>query len=119
MQSIKINLSSVVELDNTLIEYIKTLQTMFNTYEKLVQDKFEDNTFLSSKQKNRKRKNKLTNPMNRIMCGYQHFKINTFYHICDNLLNELIKRKEAYDSLILKYLFILKLLEYNPSELRS
>jgi len=35
LKSIKIDLSSVIELYNILIVYIKTLRTMFNTYEKL------------------------------------------------------------------------------------
>jgi len=34
-------------------------------------------------------------------------------------LNELVKRKEAYDNLISKYLFILKLGEYTPFEIRK
>ncbi|XP_008185930.1 zinc finger MYM-type protein 1-like [Acyrthosiphon pisum] len=67
LQSIKIDLSCVVGLYNTLIEYIKRLRTMFNTYEKLAQDKFEE-MFLSSKQKIEKEKNKLMNLMNRILC---------------------------------------------------
>ncbi|XP_029341219.1 uncharacterized protein LOC115033197 [Acyrthosiphon pisum] len=67
LQSIKIDISCVVGLYNTLIEYIKTLRTMFNTYEKLAQDKFEENV-PQFETKNRKRKNKLMNLMNRILC---------------------------------------------------
>lgn len=120
LQSIKMDLSCVVELYNTLIEYIKTLRTMFNTYEKLAQDKFEENV-PQFETKNRKRKKQIdeSNEPNTVFSGYRHFKINTFYPICDNLLNELVKRKEAYDNLISKYLFILKLQEYSPSTIRK
>lgn len=63
--TIKINLSSVVGLYNTLIEYIKTLRTMFNIYEKLAQDKFEENV-PQFERKNRKRKKQIdeTNELN-------------------------------------------------------
>lgn len=61
-----------------------------------------------------------TNEQDTVFSDYQHFKINTFYLICDNFLNKLTKRKEAYDNLISKYLFIiLKLQEYSPSEIRK
>jgi len=93
---------------------------MFNTYEKLAQDKFEENV-PEFETKNRKRKKQIdeSNEPNTVFSGYQHFKIYTFYPICDNLLNELVKRKEAYNNLISKYLFILKLQEYSPSTIRK
>lgn len=108
LQSIKIHLNCV------------TLRTMFNTYEKLAQDKFEENV-PQFETKNRKTKKQIdeSNEPNTVFSGYQHFKINTFYPICDDLLNELVKRKEAYDNLISNYLFILKLQEYSPSTIRK
>ena len=48
------------------------------------------------------------------------YRKNDVYDVyCDNLLKELIVRKEAYDNLIWKYLFILKLREYSTSEIRK
>jgi len=74
LQSIQIDLTSVVELYNTLIEYIKTLRSMFNTYEKLAQDKFEENV-PQFETKNRKRKKQIdeSNEPDTVFCGYQYF----------------------------------------------
>jgi len=48
-----------------------------------------------------------------------NFKINTFYVVCDNLIVELNKRKSAYDNIICKFSFILKIYELDPSEIRE
>lgn len=94
---------------------------MFESYEKHAQDKFEENDIPQFEMKGRKRKQQSdeSKEPNTVFSGRQNFKINTFYIICDNLLNELLKRKIAYDNIISKYIFLLNLQEYNPSEVRK
>lgn len=46
------------------------------------------------------------------------FKVNTYFVICDSLIEELIRRKLAYDNVISKYSFFLKLTKIKLSEVR-
>ncbi|CAH2293409.1 zinc finger MYM-type 1-like [Pelobates cultripes] len=45
----------------------------------------------------------------------EHFRINTFYVICDNLVAELMRRKMAYDSFFGKFKLITDLSKTEPS----
>lgn len=45
------------------------------------------------------------------------FKMNTYYVICDNIIEELTTRKLAYDNVITMYSFFLKLKNMKTSEI--
>lgn len=122
LQSVQIDLSTVVELYNSLVVYVKSLQTMFQTHENSAKGKFVDGNVIPEYE-NKQRKRKIcfeeSNELNHIFDSCYNFKINTFYIICDNLTVELNKRKTAYEKIISKYSFLLKIYELDPSEIRE
>ncbi|KAL4089440.1 hypothetical protein QTP88_024475 [Uroleucon formosanum] len=114
LQSVQIDLSTVVELYNSLFSYVKSVREMFQTYYDAAKEKFIDcNKIPEFENKQRKRKKHFdeSNDPGHTFDSQNNFKINTFYVICDNLTVELNKRKSAYDSIISKYSFILKIYE--------
>ncbi|KAL4101031.1 hypothetical protein QTP88_021052 [Uroleucon formosanum] len=122
LQSVQIDLSTVVELYNSLVSYVKSVREMFQTYYDAAKEKFIDcNKIPEFENKQRKRKKHFdeSNDPGHTFDSQNNFKINTFYVICDNLTVELNKRKSAYDSIISKYSFILKIYELDPSEIRE
>jgi len=122
LQSVNIDISTVVSLYNSLIEYVQQLRSMFNDYEKLAKTMFNnDDTVPDYEHKSRKRKkcNDESIEPDAIFNGRQNFKINTIYIICDNLIEELKKRRISYDSIISKYLFFLNISEKKTSEVRD
>ncbi|XP_060845774.1 uncharacterized protein LOC132925391 [Rhopalosiphum padi] len=57
LQSVDIDISTVVSLYNSLIEYVQTLRSMFNDYEKLAKAMFDNADLIPDyEHKNRKRK---------------------------------------------------------------
>jgi hypothetical protein len=57
LQSVVIDISTVVSLYNSLIEYVQTLRSMFNDYEKLAKAMFDNADLIPDyEHKNRKRK---------------------------------------------------------------
>lgn len=102
-------ISTVVGLYASLIEYIQTLRSIFNDYEQLAKDMFNSDDIVPDydhKSRKRKKHNDESIEPDTILSGRQHFKINTIYIICDNLIEELKKRKISYDDIISKYLLI-------------
>lgn len=119
LQSVEIDLSIVVELYESLINYITELRTdeMF--------DMFEDKAVKSSQTKQYdsqiKRKKKRTMKNDEInseivLSERQIFKINTYFVILDSLLSALKKRKVAYDNLTYKYNFLNQLRSLESDE---
>lgn len=107
---------------NSLIEYVQTLRSMFNDYEKLAKAMFDNDDLIPDyEHKNRKRKKRNDESIepDAILNGPENFKINTIYIICDNLIEELKKRKISYDDIISKYLFFLNISEKKTSEVRD
>ncbi|XP_050059838.1 uncharacterized protein LOC114132255 [Aphis gossypii] len=122
LQSVQIDLSTVVELYNTLVAYVKSVREMFQTYEDAAKEKFIDCDKIpefENKQRKRKKYFDESNDPGHTFDSQNNFKINTFYVICDNLTVELNKRKSAYDSIISKYSFILKIYKLDPSKIRE
>lgn len=114
LQSVQIDLSTVVELYNSLVAYVKSVREMFQTYEDAAKEKFIDcdkiPEFENKKRKQKKHFDESNDP-GHTFDTQNNFKMNTFYVICDNLAVELNKRKFAYDSIISKYSFILIIYE--------
>lgn len=106
----------------SLIEFIQTLRSMFNDYEKLAKDMFNSDDIVpdyDDKSRKRKKHNDKSIEPETIFSGRQHFKINTIYIICDNLIEELKRRKISYDDIIFKYLFFLNISERKTTEVRD
>jgi len=115
-------LRTVVELYNSLVAYVKSVREIFQTYKDAAKEKFIDCNKIpefENKQGKRKKHFDESNDPGHTFDGQNNFKINTFYVICENLTVELNKRKSAYDSIISKYSFSLKIYELDPLEIRE
>lgn len=97
LQSVEIDLETVICLYESLIRYVLDLRSMFDIYEERAINKSGHKTY----QEIRKRKRKLTADEKRE--GEINFenrdslRINTYYAIIDNLHSELESRKFYYD----------------------
>ncbi|XP_008179576.1 uncharacterized protein LOC103308262 [Acyrthosiphon pisum] len=100
LQSVEIDLETVVCLYESLIRYVLDLRSMFDIYEERAINKSGHKTY----QEILKRKRKLTADEKRV--GEINFeirdslRINTYYAIIDNLHSELERRKFYYDECI-------------------
>lgn len=95
---------------------------MFQTYEDSAKKKCVDSNITpeyESKRRKRKKPFDESKEPDHILDSCNNFKIITFYVICDNLTVELKKRKTAYENIISKFSFLLKMYELDPSEIRD
>jgi len=116
LQSVEIDLETVVCLYESLIRYVLDLRSMFDIYEERAINKSGHKTY----QEIRKRKRKLKADEKRE--GEINFeirdslRINTYYAIIDNLHSELEKRKFYYDEANKKFNFLFQIIKLSPSE---
>lgn len=105
LQSVQIDLSTVVELYNSLSLYVESVHSMFQIYEEATKKIFEDKDNIpeyETKKRKRKKQFDESNEPDYTFDGLEDFKINTFYIICGNLIVELNKRKSAYNTIVSK-----------------
>lgn len=124
LQSVDVDICTVCEHYNTLIKYVSNLRNneMFLQYQKKTLTKCDVNEYeTSSKRKKiRKKQNDEIAYVEEVnLCGHLEFKVNTYYIICDNTIEELTTRKLAYDNVITKYSFFTKLKNMKTSEVYS
>ncbi|XP_065684327.1 zinc finger MYM-type protein 1-like [Hydra vulgaris] len=116
LQSVEIDLETVVSLYESLIRYVLDLRSMFDIYEERAINKSGHKTY----RKIRKRKRKLTADEKRE--EETNFKIrdslriNTYYAIIDKLHSELERRKLCYDEANKKFNFLFQIIKLSPSE---
>lgn len=116
LQSVEIDLETVVSLHESLIQYVSDLRSMFHIYEERAINKSEYKTY----RKIRKRKRKLIADEKRE--GEIHFenrdcfRINTYYAIIDKLHCELERRKSYYDEANKKFNSLFQIIKLSPSE---
>jgi len=116
LQSVEIDLETVVFLYESLIRYVLDLRSMFDIYEERAIHKSGHKTY----QEIRKRKRKLTADEKRE--GEINFeirdslRINTYYAIIDNLHSELERRKFYYDEANKKFNFLFQIIQLSPPE---
>ncbi|XP_065642178.1 zinc finger MYM-type protein 1-like [Hydra vulgaris] len=116
LQSVEIDLETVVSLYESLIRYVLDLRSMFDIYEERAINKSGHKTY----RKIRKRKRKLTADKKRE--EETNFKIrdslriNTYYAIIDKLYSELERRKLCYDEANKKFNFLFQIIKLSPSE---
>jgi len=111
LQSVSIDLITVVQLYDSIIYYVKSARSRnrFMDYESSAKDlsglsDYKDN-------EKRKRRRKLPHGETRsnevTLSGREHFIVMTYFFILDNLQSELQKRKSAYDDLIKNFPFFI------------
>lgn len=122
LQSINIDLASVVSLYNSLTEFLKTLRTDFSSFENLAKscsDIQEYQFDLKHTKKNKFQFDVSHAGETAFENGSHHFKINTFYVIIDNLQQELSRRKIVYENLLSHFHFLEKIKTAPPHEIRQ
>ncbi|KAF2879888.1 hypothetical protein ILUMI_26283, partial [Ignelater luminosus] len=112
LQEITANLNIACTLYESLMGFVQELRNDFDSIEEQVKEicgNFTDAIYSTDFQRSRKRKCKFDDNCDDDIqfSAKNNFKINTFYVMCDSLVNELIRRKTAYASInnILKFLF--------------
>lgn len=111
LQSVDIDLITVVELYKFLIHYIESLrnENSFKIFEDIAIKKSGIKDYNDHNKRKRKRKIHIDeNNDNEVLFSKRDYLIiNTYYVILDKLSYELKRRKLAYDELVKKFLFFL------------
>lgn len=98
IQSIAIDVGIVVELYESLIQFVRDTREIFLTYEATAIEKSSVKDYEIKRKGIQVRKSSATSGKTQEEEAQEKFRINTFYVICDNLVAELERRKTAYDS---------------------
>jgi len=123
LQSVSIDLITVVQLYNSIIYYVKSARSrnIFMDYESSAKDL----SGLSDYKDNEKRKRRRELPhgetrSNEVtLSGREHFIVMTYFFILDNLQSELQKRKSAYNDLVKKFSFFHNIIQHSNNEIRK
>lgn len=112
-----IDLTIVVELYESIILNINNLrnENMFEVFEDRASKLYGGINYKLDKRKRKIDCDEIKQDELHLS-GRQHFLINTYYAILDNIYSELIERKEAYDILISKYSFFIQMTTISKSE---
>lgn len=119
LQSVQIDLTTVVSLYKSLINYIGDLRNSFSFYEKLGKEKSGVKEYKIERKRKKKMPYGESNQDNPRLQQSDSFRINTFTVILDSLLTELIKRKNAYDTVNIKFGFLFNLTKLPLSKVRE
>lgn len=119
LQAIDIDISSVLDLYSSLIEYLKSIRNDFDNFERdaknLTDSDYEINI-------SRTRKRKLQFDENRedyVVSNTDKFRIGSFFVIVDRLCSELEKRRSAYNSVYCNYKILCDFQTLTNDELRT
>ncbi|KAJ8969298.1 hypothetical protein NQ314_001837 [Rhamnusium bicolor] len=111
LQSINIDLASVVSLYNSLTKFVETLRTDFSSFENFAKSCSDIQEYQFDLKRTKKRKLQFDESHageTAFENSSHHFKIYTFYVIIDNLHQELIRRKIVYENLLSDFRFLEK-----------
>lgn len=123
LQSVDIDLITVVELYESLIHYVESLRNedSFKIFEDIAIKKSGIKDYNDHNKRKRKRKIHVDeNNDNEVLFSERDYLIiNTYYVILDKLSYELKRRKLAYDELVKKFFFFFKLHEITPEKVKE
>lgn len=109
LQSVQIDLGTVVEIYQSLITYIKDIRTdeVFIDYKARAIEKCGVSHFKTINQRKKKQKRFVDDDLSKeyIFNEFDNFKINTYFLILDQIKTELERRKIAYDNITNKNIF--------------
>jgi hypothetical protein len=108
LQSVKIDISIVLNIYASLIQLLQDTRDMFHTFEQEALQLSAEKMYQFDIRRRRKRKqhfDEIPEPAENdaLMTGRQNFRVNTFHVIIDKLLSELNKRRAAYEKISLRY----------------
>jgi len=118
LQSVNIDLSVVVELYQSLINYVGDIRTD-KDYEHLKKNAIEKCGIMNFRNtEKRQKKIKKFSDDSLMESIVTNFKVNTYFVILDQLKSELLRRKIAYDNLLKNYYFFFKLSKMTAADIR-
>ena len=111
LQSVDIELPTVVELYKSLIEYVEHLREKFAIYECKAIEKCDIHEYVQNTMRPRRRTTIFNENQENAhrFCGRENLKINTFFVIMDKLYTELSTQSKSYVSLCEKFNFLTEL----------
>lgn len=119
LQNVHIDLTIVITLYKSLINYIMDLRNSFSYYEKLGMEKTGIIEYKFSRTKKRKIPFDESSQGDIKLEGKNLFKINTFFIILDSLHTELRKRLNSYEKINTSFGFLFNITELSVLEVRQ
>jgi len=119
LQNVHIDLTIVITLYKSLINYIMDLRNSFSHYEKLGIEKTGIIQYKVSRIKKRKMPFDESSQGDTIFVSKKSFEINTFFIIIDSLLTELRKRINSYEKINTSFGFLFNITELSVLEVRQ
>jgi len=119
LQTIEIDLTIVINLYTSLINYVTDLRNTFSHYEKLAMEKSEIKEYKVVRKKKRKIPYDESCQGDTSFEARESFKINTYFVIIDSLLSELRKRKSCYDDINTMFGFFSNMIDLPVIEVRK
>ncbi|XP_060845634.1 uncharacterized protein LOC132925241 [Rhopalosiphum padi] len=119
LQTIEIDLTIVINLYTSLINYVTDLRNTFSHYEKLAMEKSEIKEYKVVRKKKRKIPYDESCQGDTSFEARESFKINTYFVITDSLLSELRKRKSYYDDINTMFGFFSNMIDLPVIEVRK
>ncbi|KAL4085416.1 hypothetical protein QTP88_027275 [Uroleucon formosanum] len=117
LQTVEIDIESVVCLYNSLHQYVKEMRNMFDIYEKLAIEK-TGLTYLTNIRRKKRKLQYDESPGEEVhFDSRESLKVNSYFVILDKLDAELEKRKKSYENIKEKFSFLLKFTTLSSSEL--
>ncbi|XP_008183353.1 uncharacterized protein LOC100574093 [Acyrthosiphon pisum] len=119
LQNVHIDLTIVITLYKSLINYIMDLRNSFSHYEKLGIEKTGIIEYKVSRIKKRKMPFDESSQGDTTFVSKKSFEINTFFIIIDSLLTELRKRINSYEKINTSFGFLFNITELSVLEVRQ
>jgi len=119
LQTVNVNVSTVLELYDSLIHLVNSQREAFDEYEEKALSKVKNKTYQSEKSIKRKKtiRHYETRDGQVEISAKDNFRINTFYVILDRLATELSNRRKAYETFCKPFDYFTKLHELENSEI--
>ncbi|CAH1118218.1 unnamed protein product [Phaedon cochleariae] len=119
LQGVDTDVEVVSRLYKSLITFVEEQRESFDTFEKAGKRKCTDEyRNIHNRIVKRKKRDDESSEGEVVFQGRDHFRVNTFFPICDRLLGELRKRKTSYEAVTANFAFLCKLDTMSASEVR-
>lgn len=120
LQDVDTDVEVVSRLYESLITFVENKRESFDAFEEAGRKKSSSGEYKKSYKRiiKRKKRDDECHEGEVLLEGRDHFRINTFFPICDQLLAELRRRKTSYDAVTANFAFLGKLHTMSEAEVR-
>ncbi|KAF2902130.1 hypothetical protein ILUMI_04063 [Ignelater luminosus] len=109
LQAIDTDVEVVSRLYNSLITFVENKRDSFDTFEEAGKKSSQEYRSSHKRVIKRKKRDDEYREGEVLLLGRDHFRVNTFFPICDQLLGKLGMHKTSYDTVTLNFAFLCKL----------